>query len=97
MWLAWLNAPSLTLAAGLPTIQTNRPQPGLRRDIPKGNGKTRPLGIASLADKIVQRAVVMILERTSEEDFIDSSFGFRPGPSCHQALKALGHVIGTQK
>ncbi len=74
-----------------------RPHPSLRRDIPKGDGKMRPLGIAALEDKIVQRAVVMILERVYEEDFSDSSFGFRPGRSCHDALKALGHVIGTQK
>ena len=74
-----------------------RPHPSLRRNIPKGNGKTRQLGIASLEDKIVQRAVVMILERIYEEDFVDSSFGFRPRRSCHQALKVLGHAIGTQK
>lgn len=74
-----------------------RPHPSLRREVPKGNGKTRPLGIASLEDKVVQRAVVMVLERIYEEDFIDSSFGFRPGRSCHDALRALGHVIGTKK
>jgi len=74
-----------------------RPKPSLRKLIPKGNGKTRALGIASLEDKLVQRALVLILERIYEEDFYESSFGYRRGKSCHEALAVLGGVIATRK
>ncbi|QDV23843.1 group II intron reverse transcriptase/maturase [Aureliella helgolandensis] len=74
-----------------------RPQPSLRRDIPKGNGQTRPLGIACVEEKVVQRAIVKVLERIYEVDFVDNSYGFRPGRSCHRALSQLGSIIATRK
>ena len=60
-----------------------------RRYIPKPGGKQRPLGIAALEDKIVQRAVVAVLNAIYEEDFLGFSYGFRPGRSQHDALDAL--------
>ena len=65
--------------------------PAVRRiHIPKdGTPKTRPIGIPTLEDKILQRAVLMVLEPIYETDFLDCSYGFRPGRSAHQALDAL--------
>jgi len=65
--------------------------PPVRRvHIAKGTGlETRPIGIPTLEDKILQRAVAMVLEAVYEEDFLDCSYGFRPGRSAHQALQAL--------
>jgi len=65
--------------------------PPLRRaHIPKGvSGETRPIGMPTFEDKILQRAVVMVLEAVYEQDFRDCSYGFRPGRSAHQALDAL--------
>jgi len=58
--------------------------------IPKGDGtKVRPIGIPTFEDKVLQRAVVMVLEAVYEQDFLDCSYGFRPGRSAHQALHAF--------
>jgi len=91
------------LAANLTSLEarakngTYRAPPAKRVHIPKNETETRPIGMPTVEDKVLERAVTMLLEPVYEQEFLDCSYGFRPGRSPHQALQALRDALMTMR
>jgi len=88
---------NLEVLLGRVKAGTYRAPPVRRVYIPKGDGQQRPLGIPTYEDKVLQRAVAMMLEVIYEQEFLDCSYGFRPGRSAHQALGVLRDTVMEMK
>ena len=73
-----------------------KPLPSKRIYIPKNKTERRPLGLPAMENKIVECGITRILESIYEQDFLDCSYGFRPGRSCHKVLKTLNNLIMFQ-
>jgi RNA-directed DNA polymerase len=85
---AYLQELSQALTSG-----AYQPQPVKRVEIPKGPGKKRPLGIPAVKDRIVQTALKIVIEPIFEHEFAESSYGFRPGRGCKDALREVDQLI----
>ena len=89
---AWLEELQETLRS-----KSYKPNAVRRVNIPKPDGRTRPLGIPTIRDRVVQMAVMLILEPIFEADFLDSSYGFRPGRNAHDAIDSIRTHLGRGK